>query len=121
MAHCFDVVGYVYDSAVYCTDCCENGNPIFADSEWETPPNCDECGEEIEVSVLPRPKDCIGDKWSIAINALEKKTLTVTNIEETDEGVLITFDNSNEYKFSQEDLHKNKGGWATKLGVRKLI
>jgi hypothetical protein len=51
-AYDFDAV--VYDGEVYCTECLPYGirenskgvDPIFADSEWDTPPVCGNCGEE---------------------------------------------------------------------------
>lgn len=47
----FDYNAVTYDGAVYCTECVPEGvkdeevDPIFADSEWEYEPTCDECGE----------------------------------------------------------------------------
>ena len=48
----YDYEAVCYDGAVYCTECLPEGVdieseevcPIFADSEWEYVPVCDECG-----------------------------------------------------------------------------
>ena len=47
---CYDYDAVVYDGEIYCTECVPKGvteddyYPIFADSEWETAPVCNECG-----------------------------------------------------------------------------
>lgn len=50
----FDVVGVVIDTEVYCTCCADEneGDAIFAGAEFDYQPNCNECGEKIEVTVL---------------------------------------------------------------------
>jgi hypothetical protein len=50
----YDYDAVTYDGSVYCTECLpgsaakhpEEIDPIFADSEWDTPPVCENCGEE---------------------------------------------------------------------------
>ena len=48
----YDVVGYAdtENGAAYCVDCGdeETMEPIFAGSEWDSYPVCDNCGETIE-------------------------------------------------------------------------
>ncbi len=51
-----DVTGYAIDGEIYCPSCADLGldeeeNPIFAGSEFDEPPHCSDCGEEIEVSL----------------------------------------------------------------------
>jgi hypothetical protein len=51
----YDVVGYAIDGAVYCEHCAgkwtkeerDASGPVFADSEWDGYPVCDECMEMI--------------------------------------------------------------------------
>lgn len=46
----YDVVGYVDDCYIFCTDCGDSTmEPIFAGSEWDYYPVCEECGREIDV------------------------------------------------------------------------
>jgi len=48
----YEVVGYADTDAgcCYCTDCGDPRmmEPIFANSEWDRYPVCDNCGEKIE-------------------------------------------------------------------------
>lgn len=49
-----DVVGYAdtENGVVYCTEHGDNSMaPIFADSEWDYVPACDECGEHLPVNL----------------------------------------------------------------------
>jgi len=51
----YDVVGYVGDGVAYCPACnpLDDNEPIFADSEWDSPPVCDICGGVIdEVNII---------------------------------------------------------------------
>ena len=49
----WDFEAVVYDGSVYCVECLPAGvsvdddtvSPIFADSEWDSAPTCDMCGE----------------------------------------------------------------------------
>lgn len=47
----FDYDAVVHDGQVFCTTCLPDGvdeedcEPIFASSEWDSPPTCVECGE----------------------------------------------------------------------------
>ncbi len=61
MVKCYDVLGCVpADSGcVYCPDCCPNPahceddhGAVFADSEWDSYPSCDDCGESIDGVIL---------------------------------------------------------------------
>lgn len=44
-----DIVGYTHNGEAYCTNCIPaiDDSPIFADSEWDSFPTCDNCREEI--------------------------------------------------------------------------
>lgn len=49
----YDIVGYVlHECDVFCTDCANHGYPIFAGSEWDVAPACDECGDVLDVVVI---------------------------------------------------------------------
>jgi hypothetical protein len=61
---CCDFEFVVYDCSILCLDCAgsradsEDASPIFADSEWNYAPACEECGEVCEyVTVLQPPED----------------------------------------------------------------
>ena len=49
----YDFNAVVYDGSVYCTGCLPVGidvddaevQPIFADEEWDSPAECESCGE----------------------------------------------------------------------------
>lgn len=51
-----EVVGYVYDNAIYCPSCCPvdpespDVSPVFDSSEWDYIPTCDECSSPLDVS-----------------------------------------------------------------------
>jgi len=52
-----DVVAYAEDGAIYCPNCAnesESMEPVFADSEWDSFPTCDACGEKIKEVSLTR-------------------------------------------------------------------
>lgn len=49
---CYDVVGYVIESSVFCSDCAKKGDPIFAGSEWDCAPMCENCGEVLDVNCV---------------------------------------------------------------------
>lgn len=47
----YDYDAVVYNGSVYCVECLsakelKNSEPIFADSEWDYIPVCEECGYE---------------------------------------------------------------------------
>lgn len=49
-----DVVGYARDGAIYCAECGESSwDPVFADSETDSPSSCDECGVLIPEQLTP--------------------------------------------------------------------
>ena len=75
-----DVVGYAEDGSVYCTDCASEGNPVFADSEWDYFPTCDGCGEKItDVSLTEE-----GIKYELEQANLEIFYVTENDTEEGD-------------------------------------
>ncbi len=56
----FDYYAVVFENEVYCISCLPEGvletdyEPIFADSEWQNPPVCNNCGEiHSYVQMLP--------------------------------------------------------------------
>ncbi len=65
----YDVVGFAPadTGTVLCCDCAaehgldavdeEDGSPIFACSEWDSAPTCDECNEELDVCVMGKGAD----------------------------------------------------------------
>ncbi len=54
-----DTTGIIIDSEIYCTICADEdeGDAIFAGSEYDYQPYCNECGNEIEVSLLNENED----------------------------------------------------------------
>lgn len=58
MGFCTEVVGYACQEAcdVFCADCGDSKtmNPIFGDNEFDDTQHCCECGEELDIRVLPQ-------------------------------------------------------------------
>lgn len=61
----YDYDAVALDGAVYCVDCLsknelQDADPIFADSEWDYYPTCDECGYEhdyVNLIITPEYND----------------------------------------------------------------
>jgi len=74
----FDYDAVTYDCAVYCVGCLPAGvnvnsdevHPVFADSEWDTAPVCDACGEVHDYVTLLGKVEYRA--WSIVEGAIDE-------------------------------------------------
>lgn len=62
----YDIVGYAIDGRVFCEDCAPSNadeymDPIFAGSEWDCAPSCDECLCALDVCVIGYVHETIDD------------------------------------------------------------